>query len=159
AEVDRLTEFVATTAHRVAPGRVMKDRNKMAYGRQGDRVQGSESSRVRNAQERLRRLRAEPVPRPPAPLRFAGRLSGGSAPTPVVTAADVRADDRLYVDALSVGGRQRLLVHGPNGAGKTTLLRVLAGELEPDTGIVRRRGRIGYLPQEIPTRQPKRSLL
>jgi macrolide transport system ATP-binding/permease protein len=158
-EVGRLTEFVATTAHRVAPGRVMKDRNKMAYGRQGDRVQGSESSRVRNAQERLRRLRAEPVRRPPDPLRFAGRLAGGSAPDPVVTVTDVRVDDRLSVDSLSVGGRQRLLVHGPNGAGKTTLLRVLAGEVEPDVGSVRRRGRIGYLPQEIPARQPKRSLL
>jgi branched-chain amino acid transport system permease protein len=30
---------------------------------------------------------------------------------------------------------------GPNGAGKTTLLRVLAGEVTPDSGLVRRRGR------------------
>ena len=160
AEIDELTEFAATTAHRVAPGRAMRDRNKMAYGRHGDRVQGSESSRVRSAQERLRRLRADAVPRPPDPLRFSARLTGGdAAPQTVVELEDVRVADRLRVDSLAVGGRQRLLVHGPNGAGKTTLLRVLAGALEPDAGSVRRRGRVGYLAQEIPAHQPKRSLL
>jgi macrolide transport system ATP-binding/permease protein len=158
-EVDELTEFAATTAHRVAPGREMKDRNKMAYGRHGNRVQSSESSRVRNARERLRRLKADPVPRPPEPLRFTGRLAGGSAPDPVVSVSGVRVGDRLHVDSLTVGGRQRLLVHGPNGAGKTTLLRVLAGTLEPDEGRVRRRGLVGYLAQEIPAHQPSRSLL
>src|SRR6478752_5290619 len=29
-------------------------------------------------------------------------------------------------------------VVGPNGAGKTTLLRLLAGELAPDEGVIRR---------------------
>ncbi len=159
AEIDQLTEYAATTAHRVAPGREMRDRNKMSYGRRGDRVQGSESTRVRNARERLRRLRDEPVPRPPDPLRFAGRLAAGDTPETVVAVEGVRVGDRLYVDSLAVGGRQRLLVHGPNGAGKTTLLRVLAGTLEPDTGRVRRRGRIGYLAQEIPAHQPRRTLL
>jgi macrolide transport system ATP-binding/permease protein len=248
AEIGRLTEFAATTAHRVAPGREMKDRNKLAYDRDRGRVQSSVSSRVRNAQERLRRLRAEPVPHPPAPLRFTGRLAtvvgsgtasrgsfaagssrdrlrdgagsfvaessggrsgvdrltggGGSSaaeasdgrlrPDPsadaeaapaadssgdwpggdpltgegslaagsaAVEVRDVRVADRLRVDSLTVGGRQRLLVHGPNGAGKTTLLRVLAGALEPDTGSVRRRGRIGYLAQEISAHHPQRTLL
>ncbi len=32
---------------------------------------------------------------------------------------------------------ERVAVIGPNGIGKTTLLRCLAGELEPDTGIVK----------------------
>ena len=49
-----------------------------------------------------------------------------------------------------IGAGDRLPITGPNGAGKTTLLRVLFGELRPDRGVVRRRGRIGYLPQEIP---------
>jgi macrolide transport system ATP-binding/permease protein len=159
AELDELTEFAATTAHRVAPGRAMADRNKMAYGRIGDRVEASVSSRVRNAQERLRRLRDSPVPRPPDPLRFTTRIATGEAPDQVVELRDVRVGDRLEVGELSIGGRQRLLIHGPNGAGKTTLLRVLAGAVDPDEGTVDRRGRIGYLAQELPTDQPRRSLL
>lgn len=37
---------------------------------------------------------------------------------------------------------------GENGAGKTSLLRICAGLLDPDAGSVRRRGRIGYCPQD-----------
>lgn len=54
---------------------------------------------------------------------------------------------------------QRLLVTGANGAGKSTLLRVLAGDLAPASGTVRRRARIGYLPQELPARPTRRTLL
>lgn len=32
----------------------------------------------------------------------------------------------------------KLGIVGPNGSGKTTLLRLLAGEMEPDTGLIRR---------------------
>ncbi|MFI7674478.1 ribosomal protection-like ABC-F family protein [Actinophytocola sp. NPDC049390] len=157
-EIAELTEFAATTAHQVAPGRVMKDRNKVSYDRHGGRVQASESSRVRNARERLRRLREDPVPRPPDPLRFTGRLTAGERPDTVVTLHGVRVADRLRVPDLTITGRQRLLVHGPNGAGKTTLLRVLAGAVNPDEGTVVRHGRVGYLAQEIPVDHPRRSL-
>jgi ABC-2 type transport system ATP-binding protein len=37
---------------------------------------------------------------------------------------------------------------GENGAGKSTLLRILVGLLQPASGRVTRRGRIGYCPQE-----------
>ncbi|MFE3381535.1 ABC-F family ATP-binding cassette domain-containing protein [Streptomyces anulatus] len=71
----------------------------------------------------------------------------------------VSVGDRLRLPSLCVASGARLLVTGENGAGKTTLLRVLAGDLTPDTGTVTRRARIGYLPQELPARPTRRTLL
>nr|WP_203990958.1 ABC-F family ATP-binding cassette domain-containing protein [Sphaerisporangium rufum] len=158
-EVARVERFAATTAHRVAPGREMKDRNKPAYDRDAGRVQSSVASRVRQAEVRLRRLREHPVPQPPPPLRFAGRFDGGAAGGPLAELRDVRVGDRLAVTGFRVLPGERILVQGPNGAGKSTLLRVLAGELRPDRGEVRRCGRIGHLVQEGEYSRPGRPLL
>jgi zinc transport system ATP-binding protein len=40
---------------------------------------------------------------------------------------------------------------GPNGSGKTTLVRAVLGLMDPDNGVVRRRGglSVGYVPQHI----------
>ncbi|KUF13135.1 ABC-F family ATP-binding cassette domain-containing protein [Streptomyces silvensis] len=191
-ETRRLEEFTLTTAHAVAGGRGMKDNNKMAYDRAGGRVQASVAGRVRNAQERLRRLHDDPVPKPPEPLRFTARplvgaagtaraagaadtagtagtagtaedegggRGGGAVEGDLVTLRDVRVGDRLHVPDLTVASGHRLLIHGGNGAGKSTLLRIMAGVLEPDEGTVVRRGRIGYLAQEIPVRRPTERVL
>ncbi|MGX7676467.1 ribosomal protection-like ABC-F family protein [Plantactinospora sp. DSM 117369] len=159
-EVGRLREAVATTARQVAPGREMKDRNKMAYDRNAGRVQQSVASRVRNAEQRLRRLTGRPVPPPPQPLRFTPTLAGGGGRLGVLLDADgVAVDGRLAATRLTLGSGERLLISGANGAGKSTLLRVLAGELVPDAGRVVRRGRIGYLPQEVGRERPQEPLL
>ena len=52
--------------------------------------------------------------------------------------------------ALGISEGERLGLIGRNGAGKSTLLRILAGQLEPDSGSVslRRNTRVGYVPQE-----------
>jgi macrolide transport system ATP-binding/permease protein len=57
---------------------------------------------------------------------------------------------RLHLESLTVRAGERLLVTGPNGAGKTTLMRVLAGELRPDAGEVRRTARVGFFRQDEP---------
>ncbi|MFF0865042.1 ABC-F family ATP-binding cassette domain-containing protein [Nonomuraea sp. NPDC003560] len=89
-----------------------------------------------------------------ADVRLPGRLQGvGEAGgvgwrSMVVVLDGVRVAGRLRIDGLAVRRGERLLVTGPNGAGKTTLMRVLAGELRPDEGTVRRTGRAGLLRQE-----------
>jgi ABC transport system ATP-binding/permease protein len=51
----------------------------------------------------------------------------------------------------SIGAGMRIGVIGVNGSGKTTLLRLLAGDLAPDSGILKRGKtlRIGYLRQAL----------
>ncbi|GAB2681244.1 ribosomal protection-like ABC-F family protein [Nocardia goodfellowii] len=159
ADTARLREVAATTACEVAPGRAMKDNNKMAYDRAGGRVQQSLAGRVRNAEERLRRLLANPVPPPPPPLRFAPTLRTGSAHGTVLEASDIGVSGRLDRTSVTIAAGERLLITGPNGAGKTTLLRVLAGRVVPDTGVVLRHGTIGYLAQEPPPAEPRQTVL
>nr|WP_280348661.1 ABC-F family ATP-binding cassette domain-containing protein [Nocardia neocaledoniensis] len=127
AEIARLEEFATGTAQRVAHGRAMSDNNKMAYDRNAGRVQSSVASRVRQTTERLRRLRADPVPRPPEPLCFRGHF----------TTTGVRPEFRI--GPVTLGAHGRLLIHGPNGAGKSTLLDALHADTP---------GRVGYLRQE-----------
>ncbi len=156
-EIAHLSRYAATTARRVAPGRPMKDRNKPAYDRDAERVASSVASRVRNAQERLRRLRENPVPRPPDPLRFQARFTGAAQGR--IELSQVAVGTRLAVEHFEVSPGDRILIFGPNGAGKSTLLRLCAGQITPDRGVVTRDGVIGYLPQEIPARNDARPLV
>ncbi|MFI8943645.1 ribosomal protection-like ABC-F family protein [Streptomyces syringium] len=119
---------------------------------------------VRAVRERLAHLRRNPVAAPPEPLRFTASLAAadGGRPLdrPLAELDGVAVGERLRLDGLlAIAPGQRLLVTGANGAGKTTLLRVLAGDLEPDAGAVRRPARIGYLAQELPARSTRLPLL
>jgi ATP-binding cassette subfamily F protein uup len=65
---------------------------------------------------------------------------------------------RRYSQRILRGDRVGLI--GPNGSGKTTLLRLLVGELEPDTGSVRRGARleIAYYDQQREQLDPARTV-
>ncbi|TBN55573.1 ABC-F family ATP-binding cassette domain-containing protein [Glaciihabitans arcticus] len=59
-------------------------------------------------------------------------------------------DRAVFSDlSLVIDGAERLGLIGENGAGKSTLLGILAGDIEPDRGIVSRPGRTGLLRQEV----------
>ncbi|WP_432506449.1 ABC-F family ATP-binding cassette domain-containing protein [Kineococcus arenarius] len=158
-EVRRLRTTGDAVARRVAPNRPPRDGAKMQYDFKGGRVQESLAARVRANAERLRRLEAAEAPRPPDPLRFT-----------VPQGLHARAGAHLVAEGVSIAGRlaptdvrverdTRLLVTGVNGSGKSTLLDVLAGALEPDTGVVRRRARAGLLRQDPPAPVPGQDVL
>jgi len=54
---------------------------------------------------------------------------------------------------LSLAAGDRVALVGANGVGKSTLLQILAGQIEPSVGSVRRHGLIYYLPQISTIRQ------
>ncbi|GAA1530838.1 ABC-F family ATP-binding cassette domain-containing protein [Streptomyces albidochromogenes] len=128
------------------------------FGHGGFRARGrahGTMARIRHARERVDRLTASPVAPPPEPLHFTARVRtaecGTDASTtqhPSVQLSHVRVGQRLHLEALTLASSGRLLVTGPNGAGKTTLLKLLAGEVLPDEGSVRVRGRVGHLRQD-----------
>ncbi|GAB2331140.1 ABC-F family ATP-binding cassette domain-containing protein [Streptomyces variabilis] len=103
----------------------------------------------RCASRRLRRCRMANSP----PRTAVARFRSSSWRT------SVSANDCGWTGRLAVRPGQRLLVTGENGAGKSTLLRVLAGDLEPDKGAVRRPATVAYLPQDLPVRVGRLPLL
>ncbi|MEV0573602.1 ribosomal protection-like ABC-F family protein [Streptomyces sp. NPDC050392] len=159
-ELARTEELVGAAGQRLAA--TGKDPGE-GWGKHRRSHEAKLSGQVRAARTRLEALRRAPVPAPPQPLRFSAGLAladeGAGDRGPLVELTSVAVGDRLSLPALRLDRGQRLLVSGPNGAGKSTLLRVLAGDLAPDTGTVRRRARIGYLPQELPVRPTRRTLL
>lgn len=178
-----------------------RDGDKMGFDFKAGTWERAATSKIRDAQERLRRLEANPVERPPERLKLdagldegpvpgadtgagagapnggkaaggapadapavrplgGGGAGGGEASSLVLRARKARLPGRLELSEFRVDRGQKILITGPNGAGKSTLLSLLAGTLEAPVGEVERRGRIGYLQQELePPRYPALRLL
>ncbi|MEV4833937.1 ABC-F family ATP-binding cassette domain-containing protein [Nonomuraea sp. NPDC049486] len=159
-ELDRHAGLVAANAGRLAviPRKTPKAGMGTGTWRARSRTHGA-SRRIRQSQQRLRRLTDHPAPPPPEPLRFTPTLAAAGAREGAEVAAldGVVVAGRLQLDSLTIRAGERLLVTGPNGAGKTTLMRVLAGELLPDAGAVRRSGRTGLFRQDDPDTDARRT--
>ncbi|MDH4320212.1 MAG: ABC-F family ATP-binding cassette domain-containing protein [Desulfobulbaceae bacterium] len=58
-------------------------------------------------------------------------------------------------------GQERIGLVGVNGTGKSTLIKIMVGRIETDPGVVTRAKRttIGYLPQEVDSFPPGRTLI
>ena len=158
-ELAGLRHSVAVTARNVAPGRGIRDHDKMGYGRRAGRVEKQVSRRVRDATRRLGELERHQVRKPPEPLRFrAPVLSAASGGGVLVSLRGIDVPGRLSLSRLDVSAGDRLLVTGPNGAGKSTLLSVIAGHLDPGGEVRRRRRlRIGLLAQDTMFDRPDRT--
>ncbi|MFF2318967.1 ABC-F family ATP-binding cassette domain-containing protein [Arthrobacter sp. NPDC058097] len=156
-----------------------RDNDKAAFDFKTGTWERAAASKIRNAQERLRRLEDNPVERPPERLKLDAGLDGALNGRPdgrtsdggtsdggtsgggtssnghqegvdgVLHARNTQVPGRLDIAEFRVDRGQKILITGPNGAGKSTLLSVLAGTLEPAVGQVVRHGRIGYLQQEL----------
>ncbi|MFC5149472.1 ribosomal protection-like ABC-F family protein [Streptomyces aureoversilis] len=160
-EVARTEELLEAAGRRLAT--TGKD-PQQGFGKHRRSHEAKLGGQVRSVRERLAHLQRNPVAPPPEPLRFTAALTPADGPPPagrpLAELDGIAVGERLRLDGLlAVAPGQRLLVTGENGAGKTTLLRVLAGDLEPDAGAVRRPARIGYLAQELPARSTRLPLL
>lgn len=123
------------------------------------------SRRVRTAEERLKRIEADPIPEPPDDLRFDGDFDPaalrGRMP---LTVANVHKsyNGRVILEDVSftLGLDSRVVLVGPNGAGKSTLLKILMGLETPDRGevIFHPAVRLGYLHQEPGLFHPDQTL-
>ncbi len=154
-EIKELRKRMRETARNVAHNRPPTDNDKTAYNFFGGRVQNTISRGVRAAEEQLRRIEANPIPKPPKLMQV--NSSFNIEPLQAEVAIRVSNltkswDETCILEDLNftVASDTRILLFGPNGAGKTTLLRILMGIEEPDKGEIRivERARIGYLPQD-----------
>ena len=152
-----LREAIRGPARRVGhPDRAPTDNDKFARTFFGENVQRAVARNVRAAEEKLRRLEAEPHPAPARAAAGCGRTStrrplAGRTPL-VATGLTRRYGGRAVLDEVDLDLRphSRVVITGANGAGKSTLLRILARRERPDAGAVAVAPTVvtGYLDQE-----------
>ncbi|MCK9518928.1 MAG: ATP-binding cassette domain-containing protein [Dehalococcoidia bacterium] len=155
-EMRELQRMVKVGARDVGhASRRARDNDKFAKHFFAGRVDAAVARNVRSAEEKLRRIEANPVPRPPEQLRIAP----GFDIAPIEAAAAVRVesvtrsfDGRavLHDITFDLDSRARVVITGPNGAGKSTLLDLIAGRTLPEQGRIRLAPgvRLGYLDQD-----------
>jgi macrolide transport system ATP-binding/permease protein len=154
-EIKELRKRMRETARNVAHNRPATDNDKSAYNFFGGRVQNTISRGVRAADEQLRRIEADPLPKPPKLMQVSSYFNVEPLQAEVVIRASNLTkcwDEPCLLDNVNftIASDARILLFGPNGAGKTTVLKILMDFEKPDKGEISivESARIGYLPQD-----------
>jgi macrolide transport system ATP-binding/permease protein len=163
-EIRSLQREANETARRNDHYRAHSDHDQFVLGTKRETQAATVSKRVRAAEEKLARILADPIPRPPRDMAFdyTFRPDVFESRVPLFVSGLSKAyGERRLLDSLdfSVSADSRIVLVGPNGAGKSTLIRLLVGLETPDSGSVRTHpaAKIGYLPQEDSRFDPRLS--
>lgn len=136
---------------------LQKAQGRLSTGWRPDKGTGrhQRASRAAGVTQMVRRrqdaLEENAVETPTPPLRFRFPDIDARTGATLIRASEIAVEGRLDDPvSIAVEAGSRLLVTGPNGAGKSTLLAVLAGDLDPTAGEVRRSrtSRVAFLRQE-----------
>ncbi|MFN8443703.1 MAG: ABC-F family ATP-binding cassette domain-containing protein [Caldilineaceae bacterium] len=157
-EIRALRHAIKVQARQVAHNRPPSDGDKLAYNAKGSNVQAQISHNVRSAEEKLRRIETDPIPKPPKPLAINPEFNPQQLVnrTPIVLSQIHKAyGEQTVLDGIdcAVYANSRIVIIGPNGAGKSTLLKIMAGVEQADSGdrFVAATVVIGHLDQEQET--------
>ncbi len=120
-----------------------------------DRNAAVVSRRVKNSTARFETLKSNQIAKPPTEPRFSAMAvarhdSQLEKSRQGLAVSNLELESRLEPVSFKLAPDEKLLVTGVNGTGKSTLLRLIAGELTPTGGSIRRSpdARIGLLHQE-----------
>ena len=156
AEIWELRKTIKLKARQVGhSNRAPRDGDKFVAYFKAQRIDDVVARNVRSAEEKLRRIEEEPIPKPPRPLEINPTFDPAALVSRIPLSASnlhKRYDAQVILDGanVTVDANSRVVIVGPNGAGKSTLLRILAGVEQPDQGSVTRAPSVvlGYLDQE-----------
>ncbi len=155
-ELKALRKRIRETARQVGHhNHAPRDNDKFALHFFDQRVQSTISRNIRSAEEQLKRIESDPIPRPPELLRVSSHFKTAPMQSQVVVSISGLSKSWgerciLYDLNFTIAPNARVVLIGPNGSGKTTLLKIILGLETHDAGEVRvvPGARIGYLPQE-----------
>lgn len=166
-EIKELRKRVKEKGKHIGHGyRPPRDNDKFVKNFLNERVTTAVARDIHEAEERLKRIEANPIPKPPELLSVTSYFRSEPIQSQVVLQVDhihkCFGERQLFQDLhLSLAPRSRIMLIGPNGAGKTTLLRLLLGEEQPDSGTITLSPgiQVGYLPQEPDTLDLEKSVI
>jgi macrolide transport system ATP-binding/permease protein len=154
-EINELRKAIRSTIaslDRKAPPR--RDADKSLYNAQGQRAEQTAGKTIGWMRERLRRVEADALPRPPERIGIRTELGGDALLSNEIVR--LRGVSKSYGGAPVLAGvdftlrrGETAVIVGPNGAGKTTLIEIITGLRAPDAGevVLAPAARVAFLDQ------------